>query len=77
VSVLPVAWFLFRILPENTMGDIAKLMILPILSLIVFVVLVRRFDVSAAEDCGRLVEGVRRRLQRRPSTTMGSVGGPR
>jgi len=64
VSILPVFWMLSRILQGSRTADALSLPLLPVISLAIFVLLVRRFDQAAARDCRRLADGVLRRVQR-------------
>jgi hypothetical protein len=75
-SVLPAGWIFSRVVPKSPAGDIALLTLLPTLSLIVFVLLVGRLDASAAQDCGRLLQGVLRRIRRRPAGAAGAGSRP-
>jgi O-antigen/teichoic acid export membrane protein len=63
ISVLPIAWVVFRIVPASVTRDVIALAIIPLVSVAISVLLVQRFDRMAAEDCGRLVRGVIRRVQ--------------
>lgn len=67
VSVLPAGWVLSWVLPKGATGDVLAMLLLPAASLVIVVLLVRRFDGAAAEDCGRLVQGILRRIRPRPA----------
>jgi lipopolysaccharide exporter len=67
--VVPLGLALASWIPQTRWGDLALMVALPLASLPIFVLLVRRFDVSAAQDCGRLLAGGLRRLRRSRGAT--------
>jgi O-antigen/teichoic acid export membrane protein len=66
-SVIPVGLALAHVIPQTRWGDLVLMVSLPLASLPIFVFMVRRFDASAAQDCGRLIAGGIRRLRRSPA----------
>lgn len=74
-SVLLPAW-LSSLLGHSRAVDVTTLILLPVVSLTIFVFLLRRFDASAAEDCARLMKSVLGRIRQLRSSRDGSLHEP-
>lgn len=65
VSVVPAAWLLSRVAREPAARDILLLVLLPIVSLVTFVILLGWLDRRTAEECWSLGQRITHRLRRR------------
>ena len=65
VGVLPAAWAVSRLAGGWAGRDVLSMVLVPIVSIAVFVSLVRRLDRETAEDYQRMIQGILRRIRPR------------